>query len=181
MVFTGKHVTNVTQTSKTIFSNSWYYTSMLDNESYFAQTLKKSKKETWLVWGPYTSILSRKKKKFVREAFNRSGWRRERATRSRRSGQLSRPRQNPHGRFSFQAGPLFPCTERRSRVTLHRMHPKRWQEIGAKSSNCDKLTQEMHWWLEKAPKSYLTSFLHILNKHVHCVYSDNERSQTWQY
>ena len=93
------------------------------------RTSKKRKKETCSCLGPSSASRSRKKKKLVSEAFNRSGWRRAMRIRSRRSRRESRPRQNAISTLSSQRTSGFDCTDSMSSVTLSSPKPQCLQFI----------------------------------------------------
>ena len=81
-------------------------------------TSKNLKKETWRSAGPYFSISSLKKKKFVSETLKSWGFFFAMSMRSSRSLLESRPRQKSFSIFFSQGIFVFPWTDSMSNVTL---------------------------------------------------------------
>lgn len=123
------------------------------SEIYMFFTLKKSKKGIVLTRDPYLSSSFGKKNMWVRAASIRSGCRRDICTRSNRSWRLSRPLQNPWALLLFQDGPVFPCTDSISSVTL------KYNKLGFNKKN--SFRTKIFFFFLSGPKSQLIVYRYL--------------------
>ena len=129
-----------------------------------------------------------KKNMCVNLASKRSGFLLARRTKSKRSCRLSRPRQNATSDLFSQWGPVLPCTESKSNVTLEQWH----KEDGGNSyyfqyegpmllvqRRWGKFVLLSIWWLSTDGPKKMEKVCTIISMVVKCWWSKEYRENSY--